>query len=295
MRTASIGPIIVAAAIFTASSALSDGLGGQGLTDPKVFPPPVVVQQSQPVGVTNYSRTLPEEASPARPVHVVSEPGASYAVNGLPGVLSAQAPNATVVPFGELKPASLLYGFNSDNPVGLPIFAQMWDILPNGRPGPLHQAVLRGGVEYSDFNASIVFSTARLQDGREIAIEAIAVSGDSGNTGVAGKVDRHNFERYGSLFLAGLIQGVGEVGLTRLANDGESTTVIVGGGNNVTNDNEPSNGEILAGALRPVGENLSRAAEQGFDRPPTISGESGMPFAVVFTQSITAAELRGDQ
>lgn len=276
-----------------ASATLVSGGSNTGAQlEGRVVPFPPSLESSQ---VPNYSRSVPEEASAARPIHVISEPGQSWSINGMPRTEIEHNVSGAVVPFGEMHSAYLLYGFNSDNPTGMPIFAEMGDIEDNGREGPLHGAVLRGGVSYSEYDASIIFSTARLANGKEIDIEAIAVSGRSGTTGVAEKVNKHTFQRYGSLFLAGLIEGIGDVAQARLTNDDESGTVIVIGDDaTLTSDNdEPSNGEVLAGALQPVGENLSSAAESNFNREATISAEMGMRFAVVFTKSITAEDLMG--
>lgn len=281
------------ASVFDDSRAyqVADSTGTINLTDPVVMPPPV--------RTTDAYNGLPlEEHSPARPVHVVSEPGNSYSVNGLPGLPPepGRSTSGTLIEFGEMRFASLTYGFNSDNPRGLPIIATMSDILPNGRSGPFDNAVLRGAVQYSENNASIVFDTARLASGEQVQIEAIAVAGREGTTGVADRVNRHVVARYGSLFLAGLIKGVGEVGQIRLAGEAATNpTIIVDGTNNTVNipaSDELSNGEVLAGALKPVGDNLSDAAARGFNRPHTISAPAGMPFAIVFVSTVTSEDIQ---
>lgn len=273
---------------FLSNVAIAGSLG-DGLSDPVVFPPPLYTTDS-------YNGLPPEERSPARPAHVISEPGNSYAVNGLGGVPS-RGESGVIIPFGDMKFASLKFGFNSDNPRGLPIFADMSDIDANGRPTVFDGAVLKGEISYSAQNASIIFNEARLRDGRQVEIEAIAVSGSSGNTGVAQRVNRHVIERYGSLFLGGLIEGFGQIGLARLRNDGENQPVIVvdGAGNTVTVKprDEFDDRDAIAAALEPVGRNLSQVAQSGFNRPHTISAKAGMPFAVVFVSTVTSDQLNG--
>jgi hypothetical protein len=276
--------------------ASADGLSG-AVSDPVVFPPPISLTPEQPTGpahTTDLYNGLPlEEHSAARPIHVVSEPGNSYAVNGLPGLPDTNV-SGTIIAYGEMKPAALLYGFTSDAPLGLPIFATMSDIDERGRPTLFDGATLRGSVQYSDEDASIVFNSARLKTGQEVPIQAIAVSGSTGNTGVAENVNRHVFQRYGSLFLAGLIEGFGQVGLTRLEESGEASTyVVTGDGSSITVESDAATDEeVLAAALEPVGSNLSSAAASNFNRPHTISGTAGMAFAIVFVESISAEDIK---
>lgn len=290
-------PTLITLAVAISPSLAAAGGYVEPTIEGNVFPPPLSATSPQPQAPgysTDIYNGLPlEEHSAARPVHVVSEPGNSYAVNGLPGLPNNNL-SGTIIAYGEMKPAALLYGFNSDAPLGLPIFAQMSDIDERGRPTVFDGATLRGAVQYSDQNASIVFNSARLTTGQEIDIQAIAVSGKSGNTGVAENVNRHVLQRYGSLFLGGLIEGFGQIGLARLEDQANDRTyVITGDGNTVTvESDELSEEEALAAALEPVGRNLSNAAERGFNRPHTISGTAGMPFAIVFVESVDAEELR---
>ncbi|UTS82805.1 DotG/IcmE/VirB10 family protein [Phaeobacter piscinae] len=269
---------------------VADSTNTINLTDPVVVPPPSYTTDI-------YNGLNPDEHSPARPQHVVVEPGGTYARNGLPGLpRSDRQLSGTLIEFGEMRFASLSYGFNNKEPLGLPIIATMTDYDANGRPGPFDGATLRGEVQYSELNASIVFDTARLKTGEVYSIEAIAVAGRNGTTGVAERVNKHTLARYGSLFLAGLIEGIGEAYQFRLLNDAENSPVIVvdGSGNTIdaSNSDEPTDGEILAGALRPVGQNLSNAAAQGFNRRPTISARAGMPFAVVFVETVTVEDIQ---
>src|SRR5690606_10598362 len=141
---------------------------------------------------------------------------------------------------------------------------------------------------YSAHNAAIIFNSLVLPSGREFDISAMAVGRDA-RTGVAQDVNYHTLQRYGSLFLSGIISGIGEVAQWRLREYGQGDTIIIGGEGDINvggRRGSPSEGELLAGALAPVGRNLSTAAQQGFNRPPTISAPEGMGFALVFTDTI---------
>lgn len=272
---------------------VADGLGNlQGLFDPVVRPTFDIGRVQQ-----GYGAPLPSERSAARPAMTnVDIYGNAYTTSNAPNPhLAAQNGPVVLARSGDILTARLLYGFNSDDVRGLPIYAVINDYLPNGSVGPLEGARIQGQVAYSQRNAAIIFESLVLPNGREFDITAIAVSLDSdGRPGVAADVNNHTVARYGSLFLSGIIQGIGEVAQIRLQNDpSDQPVVIINEGDGTVNvdgrNSEPTDGEILAGALAPVGRQLSAAAGQGFNRPPTITAPAGMPFGLVFT-STTVSE-----
>lgn len=275
---------------------IADGYGygnQQGLTDPIVRPTYDFGRVQQ-----GYGAPLPSERSAARPAMTnVDIYGNSYTTSDAPNpYLAAQNGPVVLARSGDILTARLLYGFNSDDVRGLPIYAVINDYLPNGSIGPLEGARIQGQVAYSQRNAAIIFETLVMPNGREFDITAIAVSLDSdGRPGVAADVDYHTVARYGSVFLAGIIQGIGEVAQIRLLdNSNDQPIIIINEGDGTVNldgteNSEPTDGEILAGALAPVGRQLSSAAAQGFSRPPTITAPAGMPFGLVFT-STTVSE-----
>ncbi|MBE0599922.1 MAG: DotG/IcmE/VirB10 family protein [Burkholderiaceae bacterium] len=274
---------------------VADGYGNQdySLTDPVVRP------QFDWPAVEGYGAPQMDERSAARPAMIGTDAnGMPYTTNDGPNpYLAAQSGAVVLARNGDLLFAQLVYGFNSDDVRGLPIYATITDYLPNGTIGPLNGARVHGQVAYSSHNAAIIFDTLVLQNGREFPISAIAVSNDGG-TGIADRVNRHTLARYGSLFLAGIIQGVGEVAQIRLAPpDNSGGTVIINDGDGTVNvngnDDEPTDKEIIAGALAPVGRNLTTVASAGFNRPPTISAPAGMPFAIVFLSTVVSDPAEG--
>lgn len=270
--------------------------GNDGLSDPIVRPQYYFPGNSLGYGATGYSGPTMDQRSAARPAMTnVDTYGNPYTTSDAPNpYLAAQQGSVVLARSGDMISATLQYGFNSDDVRGLPIYALVHDYLPNGSAGPLNGARVQGQVAYSSHNAAIIFNTLVMANGREFPISAIAVSADSGRPGVAQNVNRHILSRYGSLFLGGLIQGVGEVAQIRLQddNDDNGSTIIIGGDGNISVDrnrrDEPSDGEILAGALAPVGRNIANATSRGFNRPPTISAQVGMPFALVFVRTIVS-------
>lgn len=262
--------------------AVADGLN-------TIYSDPVVRPQ-YPATTQPYSAPTMEQRSAARPAMVATDQfGNTFTTSDQPNPLGGTGGPLILARNGDLTYATLVYGFDSDDVRNLPIYAVIHDYLPNGTRGPLDGARIRGQVQFSRDDASIVFNQAILPSGLEMPIQAVAVSDRDGRTGVAQTVNRHVLSRYGSLFLAGLIQGYGEVAQARLQaryNNG-SDTIIVGDGSTVTIEDSgaPTDGEILAGAVRPIGNNLANVAAQNFNRPFTIKAPANMGFALVFLQT----------
>ena len=255
---------------------------------------PIVVRRQLRLPTTDpYSAPRLEERSAARPPMVVTDQfGSTYTTGSGPNPFADAFQGPLVLARGgDLTYGVLLYGFDSTDVQGLPIYATIVDVLPNGRRGPLDGARIRGEVSYSRDDAAIVFDQATLASGLEIPISAVAISEQDGRTGVAGDVDRHRLSRYGSLFLSGLIEGYGEVAQIRLREgDRDGTTIVNTGDGDIRIEaddrDEPSDGEIVAGAVRPIGNRLSDAAASNFDRPFTITAPAGMGFSLVFLRTI---------
>lgn len=243
---------------------------------------------------TLHTAPLPSERSAARPALVgVDSLGRAFATSDHHDarVAARAAGRQVLARAGDLVYARLLYGFNSDDIVGRPIFAIVTDILPSGAFGPLHNARIQGTIAYARDNAAISFNRILLADGRELPMAGIAISADAARAGVAANVDRHRLQRYGALFLAGLLEGVGEVVQTQVRAEAEvPDTIIVTGDGEVNiggdEDDELSSEEILYGALAPVGRNIGAEVARGASRPPTISAPAGHVFGIVIVDTL---------
>ena len=190
--------------------------------------------------------------------------------------------HATVARAGDVAYAVLDRGFDSDDP-GAPIFATIVDLDERQQPGPLNGIRLMGQIAYSQTQASIRFTTMILQDGRQGPMQAIAITVDQARTGVAEDVDNHVLERYGGLVVAGLLQGVGQVGqqLTQL-----NTQTVLGNGFAVQSGRNIDWITAGMGAALPVGQAMTSAAARSFSRPPTLSSPVNFPIGIVFLQPV---------
>ena len=190
--------------------------------------------------------------------------------------------HATVARAGDVAYAVLDRGFNSDDPAA-PIFATIVDLDERQQPGPLNGIRLLGQIVYSQTQASIRFTSMILQDGRQGPMQAIAITVDQARTGVAEDVDNHVLERYGGLVVAGLLQGIGQVGqqLTQL-----NTNTTYGDGFAVQSGRKIDWLTAGLGAAMPVGQAMTAAAARSFSRPPTLSSSVNFPIGIVFLQPV---------
>lgn len=210
-------------------------------------------------------------------------PQAAAAVPPVPtGPFGPGIRHATVARAGDVAYAVLDRGFNSDDPAA-PIFATIVDLDERQQPGPLNGIRLMGQIVYSQTQGAIRFSTMILQDGRQGPMQAIAITVDQARTGVAEDVDNHVLERYGGLVIAGLIQGVGQVGqqLTQL-----NTQTVLGNGFAVQSGRNIDWLTAGMGAALPVGQAMTSAAARSFSRPPTLSSPTNFPIGIVFLQPV---------
>lgn len=184
---------------------------------------------------------------------------------------------------GDATYATIDRAFDSDDPQG-PIFATVHDIDARGMRGPLDGVRLLGAITYSSSQAALQFNQAYLRDGRTLQLHALAISEDDARTGVAKDVDQHTIQRYGSLLLAGLIQGAGQAGQQLLQNNQQVSTDPTTGAVAASENVVPY--QVALTALQPVGQVLTAAAARNFNQPATMTGPAGMGIGVVFLDPV---------
>ena len=184
---------------------------------------------------------------------------------------------------GDTVYATLDRAFNSDDP-GAPIFATIHDVDEVGIQGPLDGVRMIGSIHYSSSQGAIQFDKAFLPDGRPVEVKGIAVSEDTARTGIAKNVDNHEIQRYGSLLIATLVQGVGQVGQVLTQN---SQQAMVDPNTGLLVASQKFNPyEAAAGALLPAGQALTAVAAQQFNKPATISAPAGYGLGIVFLEPV---------
>ena len=205
---------------------------------------------------------------------------------------------AIILP-GDQRYATLMYGFNSDDATQLPVFAQLHDYGP-ASSAFLNGARVQGTLRLSTESAVMEFDKLILRDGRIVPISAMGISQDQLRVGVFKNVNRHTLSRYSSLLVSGLIKGIGDVGTQIIENkysDNDGTTIIIGDG---ASTEEPDDGTfsdadraaIAMGAVKPIGDELSAAAGEGFRRKPTVTAPAGFGFSIVFLDGLTFGQVQ---
>lgn len=205
--------------------------------------------------------------------------GSGYAQGGRvaagPAVLAARS--------GDVAYATLDRGFNSVDPQA-PIFATIFDYREGQAVGPLHGARVLGQITYNREQAAVTFSSLIMPSGYQVPIKGIGITETDGRTGVAQNVDYHYLERYSGLLVAGLIQGAGQVGQQLVQNN--QGYVVTSAGTYVSNSTPTTLLQAGLAALQPVGNALSNAAAQQFNKPNTISSPPAMGLGIVFIEPL---------
>ena len=209
-------------------------------------------------GKIAYLRDFSEKEHASAPAPIA--PGTSPAP--LPGV--------------EIKPGDLLYaiidtGVNSDVPSA---------VLATVASGKYKNTRLMGGFQRHDERLVLAFNRAVLPGGEPLQLEAYAVDPGTSEVSVASSVDTHFFSRWGGLVASAFLEGLGSAKRYSGAQStiygnstGESTDQMVWSTYSV--------GDQAWIAAGKVGEKAGKIFEKGFDRPPTVRLESGMPVGVL--------------
>lgn len=264
-------------------------------TDPVIDPDTLGRIQSQ----INYAQKPPQsrfvamtfrKPEPAQPKQAANA-GAATAGTGAvanvgPNAMAGQQAAQMIAKPGDIFYGSLWIGFNSDDPRGAPVYATIYDNRADGTRGPLHGARLEGQVAYSDNNAALQFTRIILADGKIIPASALAVDERNARLGIAQNVDFHTFQRYSSLLVSSLIEGIGTAANTMLTNN--RTVTFLPDTNTIVSQSNNNDEWTKAGlaALQPLGSALSSASRQGFNRRPTISANRGHRVGIVFTSEV---------
>ncbi len=234
--------------------------------------------------VTYYAKPVPPPQPQGAPGQQV---GAMPPPSPPPGTVerdrSGRPTKYVVARAGDSTYATLDRAFNSDDPQG-PVFATIRDVDNSGIEGPLDGVRLVGKLTYSSSQGAIEFKSAYLPDGRPLELKALAVSEDTARTGIAKDVDQHLLQRYGSLVFASVVQGAGQVGQILLQNNQSGSVNPLTGATSFGQNVQPYQA-ILAGAL-PVGQALTAAAAQNFNKPATITAPAGTGIGIVFLDPV---------
>ncbi len=185
--------------------------------------------------------------------------------------LTEEEPQVMLLPAGTIEYGQMMTQANSDIPG--PILAQI-------ASGPLAGARILGNFSLQDKYLVLAFSKAVL-NGKEYAINAIAVDPATTLTGVATDVDNHYFTR---VFLPGaakFVEGWASAAVR------QGTTVTIEGETVAQSQDDLDTGDELLAGFEEAAEEFSEILDDEADRKTlTVKVASGTRLGILFLDSI---------
>lgn len=176
------------------------------------------------------------------------------------------------------------------------------DIVSKVVMGRLNGANLIGTVAQGQNNISFTFQSMSIPHGNQFnakpgsyKVKAMAVTEDTANRSMADNVDRHWFEKYGSLMLAGLLEGFGAAAIIN-SQTGTTISTPTGNGTQVITNTQPlSNGDIAMIALGNMGKTVAGELKQNAGTiKTTYSSNARKPIVIVFLEDVYEGDLGGN-
>ncbi len=199
-----------------------------------------------------------------------------------PNAVAVVAANGPVL----VKAGTVLFGIldtavNSDEPG--PVLATIVG-------GPLKGAKLVGNVAItppppgaSSEAVTLTFNTLSLPSKtNSISVNAVAVDTETARTALADDVDHHYLLRYGSLFASAFMAGYAKV----ITSQGTVQTSSANGLQTTTQSPMLSNRQTILAALGEVGKKWGEAISGYFNRPNTITVDSGTGIGLLFLADV---------
>lgn len=153
--------------------------------------------------------------------------------------------------------------------------------------GKMKGSKVIGAYELTDNKQRIILKFSQMNMPKAdstISINAVAVNPFNGRTGLASSVDNHFIKRYGSLFVASMLQGYGE----SIKDQGNKISISPQGTSITEKPTRTTNDEIFI-ALSQVGTTLGAKADTIFDTPPTVKVKEGVGLGILFLADVTSA------
>lgn len=186
-----------------------------------------------------------------------------------------------VIKAGDIVFAILNTAVNSDEPG--PVLATIVSGKYRGAKliGSIQKAPTITGVKPA--TVSLSFKTMSVPEmPTSTSVSAVAIDPDTARTALASDVDKHYLERYGTLFASSFLEGYGNA----ITSSGSvAFTPSTGGSTTFQQQLNPS--EQFMAALGEVGTSWGEEMEDIFDRPYTITVDSGTSLGILFLSDVT--------
>lgn len=183
-------------------------------------------------------------------------------------------------PTENIKAGSVLFGvldtgINSDEKS--PIMATIVE-------GKLKGAKLLGSFQRVEEKVVLQFTTLSLPMlSSSIPINAVAIDANTARTALASSVDNHYMLRYGTLFAASFMSGVGQA----VKDSGDSVIIDNATGETIRFKGGVAFGKAAVIGLGEVGTRLADALRPTFNRPPTVTVKSGSGIGLLLMGDLT--------
>ncbi|MEM8515161.1 intracellular multiplication protein IcmE [Massilia sp. MP_M2] len=157
------------------------------------------------------------------------------------------------------------------------------EVFATVRGGPYDGSKLIGKVEIRPRNIGVRFTVLAPQDDRPtMTINAVAIREEDARQGVADSIDNHTLSRYGALFTASILGGLGKA-----AAQPQGSVIILPNGQSVSQQDEVSGRRIAMYALGEVGANASGEMRKVVDQPATYTINARRGLGVIFLTDVT--------
>lgn len=187
--------------------------------------------------------------------------------------------SAVAVKAGTILHAVIVTSVNTDEPG--PVMAEIVS-------GPFAGARLLGSFELPENAQNVVlkFNTLSAPSmNKSVPINTFAIEPNTARTALSSEVDNHYAQRYGVLMGAALLKGyaraISQSGST------QTTTIGLGGIGSTTTFPTLDAKKTNRVALGEVGSELSSAMKGSFNRPPTVTLNSGTPVGILFMKDVS--------
>ncbi len=165
------------------------------------------------------------------------------------------------------------------------------DVLATILSGPLKGSTAVGSVKVSSGNIQLAFNKVLRKDKDELGIDAVARTLGDNSLGMADDIQKHYFQKYGSLVASSLLSGVGQAYEQTAGAD----STISNGGVVVTNSTDPSSERILGNAAGELGNSLSSDIRSAGARPITYIVNKGKVFNLFLNSNVVDGVAQNNQ
>jgi len=116
-----------------------------------------------------------------------------------------------------------------------------------------------------------------------LPLDAVAIDESTRRAALASDVDNHYFVRYGTMFAASFLGGIGDA----LLRAGQRETVIATTTGPIVSRQAFDTSQLALAGAASVGKQITSNSSGVFNRPPTITIDAGIGIGILFMTDLT--------